>query len=239
MAGMHFLPEHSRIIVLLLEAAKAEPPTVIVKAVPPSQYPIPEMILSHLTALAAVVGGLFAVFKYLHEIKKARDDQEESRKQAALTAAVEARKPFLARQQEVYFDLVNTTSILGNNYASTQKWQKAFKRFWELYWGEIPVVADAVTGAGDLSFASATRLSWLRWFMTELEKRIMWSGVMMPPDLRCFIARCNMPCRTMSASCRVNQRAHCRWLGGSVLNMLRHRFCSSVIVMLPPLLALA
>jgi hypothetical protein len=90
MAGMHFLPEHSRIIALLLEATKDEPPTVIVKAVPPSQYPIPEMILSHLPAFGAVVGGLFAVFKYLHEIKKARQDQEESRNRAALTAAIEA-----------------------------------------------------------------------------------------------------------------------------------------------------
>jgi hypothetical protein len=84
--------------------------------------------------------------KYLHEIKKARQDQEENRRQAALSAALEARKPFLARQQEVYIDLVQTTAILGNNYTNTPRWQKAYKHFWELYWGEITMFADKEVG---------------------------------------------------------------------------------------------
>jgi hypothetical protein len=77
------------------------------------------MFLSSLPALAAVIGGLFAIFKYLHEIKQARKAEENTRREAALAAIIEARKPFLTMQQEVSVDLVKTTAILGNNYANT------------------------------------------------------------------------------------------------------------------------
>jgi hypothetical protein len=58
------------------------------------------------------------------------------------TRRLELRKPFTVKQQEIYFDLLNTTAILGNRYMNEPEWREAALHFWVLFWGAVPVVAD-------------------------------------------------------------------------------------------------
>ena len=64
------------------------------------------------------------------------------RRQTNATARVQSQAPFSQKRQEVYFKLVGVTATLGNNDSSTQVWRDAALRFWELYWGTIPMVVD-------------------------------------------------------------------------------------------------
>lgn len=88
------------------------------------------------TAVVALIGGFVAVTKFLHE-----------RREANRTALLEAQKPFLTTRQEVYSELVGCTAAIATRGDQDPKRIAAEERFWELYWGPIPLVADDQVGA--------------------------------------------------------------------------------------------
>jgi hypothetical protein len=89
-----------------------------------------ELSLKAIGGFVALSGALLAVWKYLDEKRKANE-----------TAASEARKPFSAKQLEIYLDLVNTTAFISNRMDEAE-WEPTVKHFWVLFWGGIPMVAD-------------------------------------------------------------------------------------------------
>lgn len=93
------------------------------------------------TGLLAVVGGLLAVRKYLDDKKRAAEDAAETARKTIALAKADSIKPFSAKKQEVYFDLLKTTAFISNRY-NRPGWQKAVDHFWILFWGAIPIVAD-------------------------------------------------------------------------------------------------
>ena len=87
-----------------------------------------------------ITAALIAALKYLDE-----------KVNATKIALREARKDFSAKQQEVYFKLLDTTSTVANETVGTDDRRAAEKRFWRLYCGEIIMVEDgAVAKAVDL-----------------------------------------------------------------------------------------
>ena len=80
--------------------------------------------------IVAVGGGLWALFVYLAQRR------------------IEVTKPFLQKQLELYFE---TVQVLGKLYTldtNSSEWQEAERRFWCLYWAELPMVEhDAVEDA--------------------------------------------------------------------------------------------
>ena len=95
--------------------------------------------------LIAVVGGLWAAFKYLRDKKEALAKERTLREQAIQTARTESQKPFSAKQQQVYFDLLDTTSLISNLITDANndpRRKKAIQHFWVLFWGALPLVAD-------------------------------------------------------------------------------------------------
>jgi hypothetical protein len=124
-------------------------PNVVVKAMPPSPHPFVDAFVSLLPALIAVGGGLWALYKYLRDKKDALDKDRAVREQANKTAEVESQKPFSAKQQEVYFDLLATTSFIATREPENDEEKKgipkreaAIRHFWVLFWGTLPVVAN-------------------------------------------------------------------------------------------------
>ena len=89
-----------------------------------------ELWLKAISSVIAIIGAFIAVMKYLDERKKLNE-----------TARTESQKPFHEKQQEVYFDLVNTTAFLSN-WADSDQWQANLKHFWILFWGPVPMVAN-------------------------------------------------------------------------------------------------
>lgn len=82
----------------------------------------------------AIIGAYVAVIKYLDEKRKANE-----------TAKIDSQKPFSAKQQEVYFDLLSTTSLIANRITDPNadpERAKAMEHFWVLFWGALPVVAN-------------------------------------------------------------------------------------------------
>jgi hypothetical protein len=142
-------------------------PYVVIKASPPSAHPYVDVVLSSLPVLIAVGGGLWATYKYLRDKrdifdkelrdrrdsldKELRDRGDALNKELALkaqaneTARIESQKPFSAKQQEVYFDLLGTTSLIANRTTDPNadpERAKAIEHFWVLFWGALPVVAN-------------------------------------------------------------------------------------------------
>ena len=90
--------------------------------------------LKAVASFLAIVGAYIAVIKYLDEKSKANQ-----------TAKIDSQKPFSAKQQEVYFDLLSTTSLIANRITLPNEdleRAKAIEHFWVLFWGALPVVAN-------------------------------------------------------------------------------------------------
>jgi hypothetical protein len=94
--------------------------------------------------VVAVAGVALALSKYFDERAKAN--------QAAL---IEAQKPFYTKRQEIYFQLVSSTSTIGTMDKFEQSWQEAETQFWWLFWGALPMVADEQVAAAADAFSVA------------------------------------------------------------------------------------
>ena len=105
-----------------------------------------------------IATGAAGAWKYLDQKKDAHakdllarrdalDKQVFEEARADATRRLEIRKPFSLKQQEVYFDLLNTTAILSNRTVGEPEWWTASNHFWILFWGVVPVVADEAVGA--------------------------------------------------------------------------------------------
>jgi hypothetical protein len=94
--------------------------------------------------LVAIIGAILALSKYFDEREK------ENR-----VALIEAQKPFSTKRQEVYFQLVSTTSTLANSNPSGPAWKEAEEQFWWLFWGVVPMVADDQVGSAVDAFHHA------------------------------------------------------------------------------------
>ncbi len=115
-------------------------PYVVIKAVPPSTHPYVDVVSGLLPALIAVGGGLWALYKYLRDKKEALDKDRVIREQANKTAEIESQKPFSAKQQEIYFDLLTTTSLIATREPENEEEKKgiperdaAIRHFWVLF----------------------------------------------------------------------------------------------------------
>ncbi|MBZ9604012.1 hypothetical protein [Phyllobacterium chamaecytisi] len=103
--------------------------------------------------VAALGGAWLAFSKYLHEktlaekaALKANQDALEEKARANQAALIEAQKPFSAKRQEVYYDLVSTTSTIANRGHDDPIRTAAEEKFWWLFWGGVPMVADKQVG---------------------------------------------------------------------------------------------
>ncbi len=119
-------------------------PTVIVQAAPPSAHPYFDVIVPMLPTLIAVAAGLWAVYKYLRDRQDTLRNERALREKEIETAKTESQKPFSAKQQEVFFDLLGTTSRIANSadpYNDPLR-KEVIQHFWVLFWGCLPLVAD-------------------------------------------------------------------------------------------------
>jgi hypothetical protein len=90
-----------------------------------------DIIVKFVGGLVAIVGAIVALSKTFEERAKAN--------QAAL---IESQKPFITKRQEIYFQLVSATSVIGNKASNDPAREKAISQFWLIFWGALPMVAD-------------------------------------------------------------------------------------------------
>ncbi|MEH2485874.1 hypothetical protein [Bradyrhizobium sp. AZCC 2230] len=90
-----------------------------------------DIVVKFIGGFVAIAGAIVALSKYFEERVKAN--------QAAL---IEAQKPFSTKRQEVYFQLVSATSMIGIRDRNDPVRRDAETQFWHLFWGAVPMVAD-------------------------------------------------------------------------------------------------
>jgi hypothetical protein len=90
-----------------------------------------DIIVKFVGGLVAIVGAIVALSKTFEERAKAN--------QAAL---IESQKPFITKRQEIYFQLVSATSVIGNKASDDPAREEAISQFWLIFWGALPMVAD-------------------------------------------------------------------------------------------------
>jgi hypothetical protein len=103
-----------------------------------------KFILEAIASLITLVGAFLAILKYLDEKQKAN-----------VTARTESQKPFSAKQQEIYFDLLSTTALISNGNPDDLDHAKAREHFWILFWGALPMVATEDVAAKVDAFSIA------------------------------------------------------------------------------------
>src|SRR5262247_1912938 len=108
-------------------------------------------LLFKLAGLLTITFGIaWPLYQYTKTLEKEREDrkerqvlEDEQREKEAQAALREARKPFLQRQQELYFEAATLASKLSTLDHGAER-EAARKRFYQLYWGELSVVEDVL-----------------------------------------------------------------------------------------------
>jgi hypothetical protein len=81
----------------------------------------------------AILGGLWAAGTYIVQ-------QDRIAHREAQVALVEAQRPFLEKQQELYFETARVTGAMGHTALDAKEWRPLEDRFYALYWGELSLV---------------------------------------------------------------------------------------------------
>jgi hypothetical protein len=93
--------------------------------------------------LATLGSALWIAFTYFAHQKEARALQLEQAQKENQTRMLEARKPFVQRQLELYTE---TSQVAGRVVTlfkiGNQEWESSVKRFYQLFWTELSVVED-------------------------------------------------------------------------------------------------
>lgn len=110
----------------------------------PPQAAFWDIVLKGIGGVVALGGAALALTKYFDEKVK------ENR-----TALIEAQKPFYSKRQEVYYDLVSATACIGTRDRQDQLRIEAEDKFWQLFWGVIPMITDDQVGVAINAFSIA------------------------------------------------------------------------------------
>lgn len=103
------------------------------------------LVPAFLPVLTAVVGGVWAVSMF---VAAQRDATQKAARQAADTAQarlIEAQKPFLDKQLELYVrasKAVGTLITAEKNVSADSPWATAEREFLSLFWAELPMVEN-------------------------------------------------------------------------------------------------
>jgi hypothetical protein len=112
-----------------------------------------DLAIKGVGGLVALIGAGIALFKYFTEKRKENE-----------TAKIESQKSFLTKQQEIYFDLLavsasiaTKTQDIATKTQDDEHRKDAVDKFWQLYWGEFPVVADDKVSIAAWNFAEVLK----------------------------------------------------------------------------------
>jgi hypothetical protein len=117
-----------------------------------------EVIAKYVSLLVLLIGIAIPFYQYVNTLKREQQEREDKRaneiaqRNKEIEAALrEARKPFLERQQALYFEATSAASKLATLDGGTER-DIARKRFYHLFWGELSVVEDELVESAMVRF---------------------------------------------------------------------------------------
>src|ERR1700722_11779063 len=92
-----------------------------------------------LSALGAIATFLWTVYVWRDKSRKELAAAALEAERASLTRRIEATKPFLERQLQLYTAATQAAAIIATSYDQDEV-RSATKRFWQLFSGELALV---------------------------------------------------------------------------------------------------
>jgi hypothetical protein len=108
-------------------------------------------LVSPLLAVAAFVWGIYT---YRENARQQLAREETEAKRAADTRRIEVTRPYLDKQLALYTEATKVTVTIATS-ADGKEIEKATRRFWELYWGELSLVEHGGVEAAMVRFGDA------------------------------------------------------------------------------------
>jgi hypothetical protein len=123
-----------------------------------------EVVAKYVSLLVLLIGIAIPFYQYVNTLKKEQQEREDKRVNEVAqrnkeieSASREARKPFLERQQALYFEATSAASKLATLDSGAER-DAARKRFYHLFWGELSVVEDELVERAMMSFKDSLEL---------------------------------------------------------------------------------
>jgi hypothetical protein len=101
-----------------------------------------EIVLKAVSGYVAIIGAIITAFKYIDEKTRQRVQDKNAELRQREQDRREERKDFLRERQAVYRRLGLSLATIMNYDPPDPEWSAAKEKFFEIYWGEIPLVAD-------------------------------------------------------------------------------------------------
>lgn len=132
-----------------------------------AKNPTPLAVVKEWLPVLTVVGGaLWGLFTYIDHQKaadkQAQQNQEDAARQAraqsdrdSATRRIEAQKPFLQKQLDLYYETVQVAGKLVALKGGDPEWQSARLRFSMLYWSELALVESGRVAAAMIGLRKA------------------------------------------------------------------------------------
>ena len=110
--------------------------------------------LKMISPLLAVAVFFWGIYTYQETAKQKLIAQKADAKHTAETRRIEATRPYLNKQLQLYTEAAKVTATIATS-ANSQEVEKAIKRFKELYWGELALVERSDVASAMISFRNA------------------------------------------------------------------------------------
>jgi hypothetical protein len=101
-----------------------------------------EVVLKAVAGYVAIIGAVITAFKYIDEKARQREQDRNAELRQREQDRREERKDFLQERQAVYRRLGLSLVRIMNYDPPDPEWNPAKEKFYEIYRGEIPLVAD-------------------------------------------------------------------------------------------------
>lgn len=123
-----------------------------------------EVVAKYVSLIVLLIGIAIPFYQYVNTLKKEQREREDKRiheeaqrNKEVEAAAREARKPFLERQQTLYFEAASAASKLATLESGAER-DASRKRFYHLFWGELSVVEDELVEGAMVRFKNTLEL---------------------------------------------------------------------------------
>jgi hypothetical protein len=114
-----------------------------------------EIVLKAVAGYIAVIGAMITAFKYIDEKTRQREQDLKAEFRQREQDSRDDKKAFLKERQDVYKRLGAALAVIMNHDPNDDGWIPAKEKFYEIYWGEIRLVADVQVMALVEAFSNA------------------------------------------------------------------------------------
>jgi hypothetical protein len=106
---------------------------------PENQHSKFESMLKLFSPLLAVTAFFWGIYTYRENARQQLAREEAEARRTAETRRIEATRPYLDKQLTLYTEATRVTGTIATS-SDSKEIEKATRRFWELYWGELGLV---------------------------------------------------------------------------------------------------